>query len=138
MALQVQGGTFMKTEERLSIKIIRKVVFVSIVLICLLTIGAVASKSEVNYVTIVYPEDYETTVMTSKVVISEILSENHIIVLPDEVVYPSLDSKLDITKTIKELRYNPQYSYIDSLVDLKKEMRENRFEKLWGVREDYE
>ena len=91
----------MKTEERLSIKIIRKVVFVSIVLICLLTIGAVASKSEVNYVTIVYPEDYETTVMTSKVVISEILSENHIIVLPDEVVYPSLDSKLDITKTIK-------------------------------------
>ena len=91
----------METEERLSIKIIRKVVFVSIVLICLLTIGVFASKSEVNYVTIVYPEDYETTVMTSKAVISEILSENHIIVLPDEVVYPSLDSKLDVTKTIK-------------------------------------
>lgn len=91
----------MKTEERLSIKIIRKIVFVSIVLICLLTIGVFASKSEVNYVTIVYPEDYETTVMTSKTVISEILSENHIIVLPDEVVYPSIDSKLDVTKTIK-------------------------------------
>ena len=91
----------MKTEERLSIKIIRKIVFVSIVLICLLTIGVFASKSEVNYVTIVYPEDYETTVMTSKAIISEILSENHIIVLPDEVVYPSLDSKLDVTKTIK-------------------------------------
>ena len=90
----------MKTEERLSIKIIRKIVFISIVLICLLTIGVFASKSDVNYVTIVYPEDYETTIMTSKVVISEILSENHIIVLPDEVVYPSLDSKLDITKTI--------------------------------------
>ena len=90
----------MKTEERLSIKIIRKIVFISIVLICLLTIGVFASKSDVNYVTIVYPEDYETTIMTSKVVISEILSENHIIVLPDEVVNPSLDSKLDITKTI--------------------------------------
>lgn len=50
----------------------------------------------------------------------------------------ALFNHLDITKTIKDLRYNPQYSYIDSLVDLKKEMRENRFEKLWGVREDYE
>ena len=48
----------MKTEEKLSIKIIRKIVFISIILICLLTIGVMASKSEVNYVTIVFPEGY--------------------------------------------------------------------------------
>lgn len=90
----------MKTEQKLSIKIIRKIVFISIVLIALLTIGVFASKSEMNYVTIVFPEDYETTVMTSKVKVSEILAENHIIVLPDEEVYPQEDSNIDVTKKI--------------------------------------
>lgn len=50
----------------------------------------------------------------------------------------SLFNHLDISKTIKELGYNPKYSYIDSLFDFKKEMLENRFEKLWGTRDDYE
>lgn len=90
----------MKTDEKLSIKIIRKIVFISIILICLLTIGVRASKSEVNYVTIVFPENYETTVMTSSVLVSDILSENHIIVLPDEKVYPDENSNIDFTKTI--------------------------------------
>lgn len=90
----------MKTEEKLSIKIIRKIVFISIILICLLTIGVKASKSDVNYVTIVFPEDYEITVMTSSVLVSDILSENHIIVLPDETVYPKEDDKIDFSKTI--------------------------------------
>ena len=48
----------MKTDEKLSIRIIRKIVFISIILICILTIGVKASKSEVNYVTIVFPEGY--------------------------------------------------------------------------------
>ena len=65
----------MKTDEKLSVKIIRKVVFISIILICLFTVGVLASKSEINYVTIVFPEDCETTVVTSKVVVSEILAE---------------------------------------------------------------
>lgn len=90
----------MKTDEKLSVKIIRKIVFISIILICLFTVGVMASKSEVNYVTIVFPEDYETTVVTSKILVSDILAENHIIVLPDEVVYPSEDSNIDATKTI--------------------------------------
>lgn len=90
----------MKTEERLSVKIIRKIVFISIILICLLTIGVMASKSDVNYVTIVFPEGYESTVVTSKVLVSDILSENHIIVLPDEKVYPNSDSKIDASKKI--------------------------------------
>ena len=90
----------MKTDEKLSVKIIRKIVFISIILICLFTVGVMASKSEVNYVTIVFPEDYETTVVTSKILVSDILAENHIIVLPDEEVYPSADSTIDATKTI--------------------------------------
>ena len=88
----------MKLSE--SFSIIRKIVFISIILICMLVVGAKASKSDVNYVTIVFPENYETTVMTSSVKISDILSENHIIILPDEVVSPKLDDVIDITKTI--------------------------------------
>lgn len=90
----------MKTEQKLSVKIIRKIVFISLVLIASLTIGVWASKSEVNYVTIVFPEDYETTVVTSKVKVSDILSENHIIVLPDEEVYPLEEDNIDVTKKI--------------------------------------
>lgn len=90
----------MEKEQRLSAKIIRKIVFVSIILVCLFTIGVMASKSEVNYVTIVFPEGYETTVMTSKVLVSEILEENHIIILPDEEVYPDEISNIDLTKKI--------------------------------------
>lgn len=44
---------------------------------------------------------------------------------------------MDISKTIKELGYLPEYDYIKSLIDLKKEMEINRFEKLWGKPEDY-
>ncbi len=90
----------MKTDEKLSIKIIRKIVFISIILICMLTIGVKASKSDVNYVTIVFPEGYETTVMTTSVKVSDILSENHMIILPDETVYPDLNSNIDLAKTI--------------------------------------
>lgn len=90
----------MKTEQKLSIKIIRKIVFISLVLTVLLTMGVLASRSEVNYVTIVFPEGYETTVMTSKVKVTDILAENHIIVLPDEKVYPLEESNIDVTKKI--------------------------------------
>ena len=88
----------MKLNE--SFSIIRKIVFISIILICMLIVGAKAAKSDMNYVTIVFPENYETTVMTNKVIVSEILSENHIIILPDEIVSPPIESVIDITKTI--------------------------------------
>ena len=88
----------MKLNE--SFSIIRKIVFISIILICMLIVGAKAAKSDMNYVTIVFPENYETIVMTNKVIVSEILSENHIIILPDEIVSPPIESVIDITKTI--------------------------------------
>lgn len=100
----------METDERLSIKIIRKIVFISIILICILTIGVKASKTEVKYVTIVFPEGYETTVMTSNIKVSDILAENHTIVLPDEKVYPDIDSNIDFTKkiTISKITEEPE------------------------------
>lgn len=50
----------------------------------------------------------------------------------------ALFNHLDISKTIKDLGYKPEYDYVSSLLDFKKEMELKRFKKIWGVREDYE
>lgn len=44
----------------------------------------------------------------------------------------SPDYIMDISKTVKDLGYEPKYYYLDYLNDMKKEMEENRFELLWG------
>ena len=50
----------------------------------------------------------------------------------------ALFNHLDISKTVKELGYKPKFTYIDWLKDFKEEMKENRFELIWGNRSDYE
>ena len=90
----------MKTNNQLSIRIIRKIAFVSIIFVCIFAIGVMAARSEMNSVTIVFADDCEKTVMTSKTVVSEILEENHIILEPDEIIYPDLTSNIDFSKTI--------------------------------------
>lgn len=83
-----------------TIGIIRKIAFVSIIFVCIFAMGVMAAKSEVNSVTIVFADDCETTVMTSKTIVSEILEENHIILEDDEQIYPNLNSNIDLTRTI--------------------------------------
>ena len=95
----------MKTYDKLSVKIIRKIAFVSIIFVCIFTIGVIAAKSEVNSVKIIFADDCETTVMTAKTKISDILEENHIILETDEKVYPDMDSNIDFTKTIIISKY---------------------------------
>ena len=61
---------------------------------------------------------------------------------PSNIIYaPNKPSSpfflLDISKTITELGYHPEYDYIKSLRDIKREMEEERFTKLWGTRNDY-
>lgn len=91
---------FMKTYDKLSIRIIRKIAFVSIIFVCVFAIGVMAAKSEVNSVKIVFADDCETTVMTAKTKIADILEENHIILESNEEVYPDFNSNIDLTKTI--------------------------------------
>ena len=97
--------------------LVKKIVFISIGLICLLGFGVFASKSEMNYITIVFPEDCETTVLTSKTKVSEILADNHIIVLPDEEVYPALDKNIDFSKTITISKLNSEKKIVAEEVD---------------------
>lgn len=90
----------MKTDQELSKRIIKKIVFVCIILICLFTVGVKAARSDIESVTISFTDDSEITVMTSQAKVSDILEENHIILLADEVVTPDLESNIDFTKKI--------------------------------------
>ena len=47
----------MKTDKKLSVKIIRKIVFVCIILIGLFTVGVMAGKSDITNVKIVFADD---------------------------------------------------------------------------------
>lgn len=86
--------------DRLSIKIIRKVVFISIILISILTIGVVAGRINLNTVTIKFSDDSELSLVTFETNVGKILEDNYIIVKPDEIVTPSSESNIDFTKKI--------------------------------------
>ena len=90
----------MKTCSKLSIKIIRKIVFISIILIGMLTIGVIAAKSNLNTITIICSDDCELSVVTSETNVGKILEENYIILLDDEKVTPSVDSNIDFSRKI--------------------------------------
>ena len=107
----------MKTENELSKKIIKKIVFISVGLVCLLTIGVFASKSDMEYVKVVFPDNYETTILTSKTKVEEILADNHIIILPDEEVYPDVNSNIDFSKTITISKANAEKKIIAEEVE---------------------
>lgn len=56
--------------------------------------GVLAASSEVKNVKIVLSDNCEIEVFTTKTVVSDILEENHIVVLPEENVVPNLDSEI--------------------------------------------
>lgn len=90
----------MKTCEKLSVKIIRRIAFVAIILIGVLTVGVFAAKSNLNTVTIVCSDDSEISIVTAETNVGKILEDNYIILQTDEVVTPSSDSNIDFSKKI--------------------------------------
>lgn len=90
----------MKIDKGLSKGMVNKIILSCIILILLFSVGVMASKSEIESVTISFSDNTEKTVMTSKIKVSDILSENHIILLSDEIVTPDLNSNIDFTKKI--------------------------------------
>ena len=90
----------MKTDENLSIGIIKRIVFIALVLIILLGIGVFAGNQSVNNVTIKFSDGTELNVITSKSNVNEILKENNIYILESEVVTPDFSENVDSNKTI--------------------------------------
>ena len=60
-----------------------------------------ASNTKLNNVKIILSNGYEMDVVTSKTKISDILEENHIILLPEENVIPNKDKELSDNNTIR-------------------------------------
>lgn len=84
-----------------SLKIIRRILAISIILIVILVVGVFASKNDLNYITIKFSDDTQISVVTTKVNVKDILEENNIELLPDEKVLPALDSTINASKTIE-------------------------------------
>ena len=83
----------MKENEQASLSI-KKIALITIVLIFMLGVGVRATTDSLNTVKIVLSDNYKIEVITTKKVVSEILEENHIIVLPTETVVPGLDAQI--------------------------------------------
>ncbi len=91
----------MKTEDTLSHGIIRRIVFIALVLLLLLGLGAFASSRTVNSIVVRFSDDTEITVLTSKSNVNDILKENNIYISEDEVVTPDYNQKVGDDRVIK-------------------------------------
>ena len=94
----------MKTKKSLSKRKIKRIVFITLVLLIILGIGVLAGTQSVNNVTVKFSDGTELTVITSKTNVNDILKENNIYVLEEEVVTPGFDENIDSSKTITILR----------------------------------
>lgn len=97
----------MKKDDKASISL-KKVISVSIILLLLMGISVMAVNSKVNNVKIILSDGYEMNVLTTKEKVSDILEDNHIILLPEENVIPNLDSNISDNKTIRITTDNEQ------------------------------
>ncbi len=79
--------------EQASLSVIR-IAAITIITIFVLTVGVFAAKAEVKNVKIVLSDNCEIEVLTTKTKISDILEENHIVILPEENVFPNLDAEI--------------------------------------------
>ena len=87
--------------ENSSGKIIRRIIFASIIIISILAVGVFATKVDVNYVTIKFSDDSSISVVTTKTNVADILEENNIVLLDNETVTPSLESDINASKIIE-------------------------------------
>lgn len=90
----------MKKDDKASISL-QKVIAVSIILLFVMGITVFAVNSKVTNIKVILSNGYEMSVLTSKTKVSEILDENHIILLPNELVTPSLEEDISDNKTIR-------------------------------------
>lgn len=90
----------MKKDDKASISL-KKVISVSIILVFIMGISVMAVNSKIGNVKIILSDGYEMDVLTTKEKVSDILDENHIILLPEESVIPGLDNVVSDNKTIR-------------------------------------
>jgi len=78
-----------------------KIGFISLIILFGVNLGVRAFDLRVNDVKIIFPNGYEMNVVTTKTVISDILEENNIVILPNERTETAMDAILNENRTIK-------------------------------------
>ena len=106
----------MKTNEKASLQVL-KITIVALILIFTCSIAVRAFNTDLNTVKIVLANNYEMNIITTKTRISEILEENHIVILPDETVFPDKDSEIGKNKTIKIAKVGSEESKVIELAN---------------------
>lgn len=80
---------------------IRKIIGICLIIIFIMGIGVTASNTQLTNVKIILSNGYIMEVTTTKENVGEILDENHIILLPEESVYPSKENSITDNNTIR-------------------------------------
>ena len=87
-------------QERATISLKKIFVMALIFLILAGTMSVMATNQKLTSVKILLSSGYEMDVMTTSTKVSDILAENHIVVLDGESVTPAIDEELSDNKTI--------------------------------------
>lgn len=83
----------------------RGIIFIAVILVFFFGAGVIAGSFEpIKNVKIAFSNNHEINVITTKNTVEEILKENNIELLEDELVLPSLTSKVSESDTIKILK----------------------------------
>ena len=90
----------MKKEEKASISIMR-IICISIILILISGIGVMAVNTNLKNVKIILQNGYEMTVLTGKDTVSDILSENDIVLEENQKTIPDLEAQVNVGESIK-------------------------------------
>ena len=111
----------MKKDDKASISL-KKVISVSIILLFVMGISVMAVNSKVKSVKIILSDGYEMNVLTTKEKVSDILDENHIILLPEENVIPNLENNISDNKTIRITTESEQAVKVTETVETSSEV----------------
>lgn len=112
----------MRKDDKASVSL-KKILILSILVTFAFSIVAFASNSNITTVTVEYSNGEKTQVITSKTRVCEILEENHIVLLPEEYIYPDLDSEIGENQSIiistEEIK-NQEIAEIEEALQLEK------------------
>lgn len=108
---------------------VRRIAFIAVLLIFLLSMGVMATNLEINSIKIILSNNYELNVLTTKTKVSEVLEENHIVVLPEETVVPNLDAEISQNKVVTITKASQNES---NVIKLAQENSEVSMEQLLG------
>ncbi len=111
----------MKNDDKASISL-KKIISISILFIFIMTVAVRATNIKINNVKIILASGYEMNVLTNKKKVSEVLDENHIILLEDEKVTPDLTSELPDNNTIKISKITEEEIELPEVIETSKEV----------------